>query len=171
MHTESTYVEDCLTLTTKDLLNGLYKRSDITYWPEDETDQSVWSISVAGSDPQEIAMEWEDVTYGKRAYFRCSCGYRATKLYLPHDATEFKCRNCHNLQYQLTSFNRYSVAGKALYRVNRMNKLSANRAGMSRIFYNGNYTKRFERFLSQCERAGFNSIVQGANDLKALVQG
>ena len=40
---------------------------------------------------------------------------------------------------------------------------------MSRIFYEGKFTKRFERFLGQCERAGFNSIVQGANDLKKLV--
>ena len=40
---------------------------------------------------------------------------------------------------------------------------------MSRIFYDGNYTKRFERFLGQCERAGFNTIVDGANALKQLV--
>ena len=165
-------VEDCVTLTTKDLLQGVYKRSDITYWQEDQNDQSIWSISVAGNEPREVAMEWEDVTYGKRAYFRCSCGHRATKLYLPLNTHEFKCRTCHHLHYQLSTFNRYSVAGRAIYKLNRMNKLSANRAGMSRIFYNGNYTKRFERFLGQCERAGcFDNIVRGAADLKQLLQG
>jgi hypothetical protein len=115
-------------------------------------------------------MEWEDITYGKRAYFICECGHRATKLYLPHNGHEFKCRKCHGLQYQLTTFNRYSVAGRSMYRMNRLHKLSNERAGMSRIFYNGNYTKRFERFLGLCDRAGLDHIVKGANDLKALIE-
>ena len=170
MSTESRCVEDSLSLTTKDLLQGVYLRPDITYWQEDSNDKSIWSISVTGSEPQEIAMEWEPVTYGERPYFRCECGHRATKLYLPPNGHKFKCRECHNLHYQLTTFNRYSIAGRKLYQVNRLNKLSNNRAGMSRIFYNGNYTKKFERFLGQCEKAGFNSIVQGANDLKLLIQ-
>ncbi len=170
MSTESNYVEDSLTLTTRDLLQGVYKSPDITYWQENDNDQSVWSISVKGNEPQEINMEWESITYGERPYFRCECGHRATKLYLPANSHEFKCRDCHNLHYQLTTFNRYSINGKKLYQLNRLNKLSNNRASMSRIFYEGKFTKRFERFLGQCEKAGFNSIVQGANDLKILMQ-
>lgn len=166
MNTESSFVEDSLAITTKDLFQGAYIRPEITYWQEDG---SVWSISVAGNEPQELIMEWEDITFGKRAYFLCTCGHRATKLYLPLNAHEFKCRDCHNLHYRLTTFNRYSVAGRKIYQLNRLNKLTNSRAGMSRIFYNGNYTKRFERFLGQCERAGFNSIVDGANALKQLV--
>jgi hypothetical protein len=165
----SLFVEDSFSIKPKDLLAETLVKPGISYWYEDPEDWSVWSISVNGSDPQEIKMEWEPITFGDRPYFRCECSRRASKLYLPPNGHEFKCRDCHNLSYQLASFNRHSPAGRKLYQVNRLNKLSNNRAGMSRIFYEGKYTKRFERFLRQCERAGFNSIVEGANALKKLV--
>ena len=169
MSRESSFVEDSFSIRPKDLLAETLVKPGISYWYEDPEDWSVWSISVNGSDPQEVKIEWEPITYGERAYFRCECGHRATKLYLPPNGHEFKCRSCHDLRYQLTTFNRYSVAGRKIYQANRLNKLSNNRAGMSRIFYNGNYTKRFERFLGQCDRAGFSAIVDGANALKKLV--
>ena len=68
METETSFVEDSLAITTKDLFRGAYIRPDITYWQEDDC---VWSISVIGHDPQEITLEWEDITFGKRAYFLC----------------------------------------------------------------------------------------------------
>ncbi len=170
MNTEL-FVENCYTLTPKDLLLGLGTRADINFWAEDPDDKSDWCISVSGNEPQKIALEWRDITYGARAYFRCMCDYRATKLYLPLNGHEFKCRRCHGLQYQLTTYNRHSVAGKVLYRLNRLQKLSDSRASMGRILYNGNYTKKFERFLSLCDRAGYDSIVKGAMDLKDLIKG
>jgi len=165
-------VENSFSITANDALEGRqHNRSDLNYWLEDENDPSAITVSIAGNEPQELNLEWVDITYGSRAYFLCSCGLRVARLYLPGNCKEFRCRRCHGLQYQLTTFNRYSIAGRKLYQINRLNKLSGNREGMSRIFYNGNYTKRFERFLGQCERAGFDSIVEGANALKLLING
>lgn len=127
-------------------------------------------VSVNGQNPQKFAWELVEMTFGEKAYFYCPCGYRATKLYLPPNSSEFKCRKCHKLRYELTVLNRKSVAGKSIYQINRLHKLANSRAGMSRIFYNGNFTKRFERFLRLCDRAGLESIVKGANDLKALIK-
>lgn len=165
------FVEDSFSLTPNDVIQGRqHGHSDISYWLDDDNDPSVVSVSMGGKEPQMLNLEWEDITYGKRAYFQCSCGLRATKLYLPLNGREFKCRKCHKLQYQLTTFNRYSVAGKVLYKMNRLQKLSESRANMGRILYNGKYTQKFERFLGLCEKAGFDSIAKGANDLKALLK-
>lgn len=177
------FIENCFALTTQDIARSLKValetgdfmrgnlRPDVNYWLEDPWDPSVVLLSVGESELQKVSLEWFDVTFGQRVYLRCSCNRRVTKLYLPRDHTVFKCKNCHNLRYRLGALNRYSSAGKALYRMDRLQKLAGNRASMSRIFYNGNYTKRFERFLRLCDRAGLKSIVQGANDLKALLQG
>lgn len=163
-------VENSFALTPKDILENRFGRPDINSWLEDTDDPSSITVSVAGHEPQVLNLEWDDITYGKRAYFQCSCGVRANKLYLPQRGHEFKCRKCHGLQYQLTTFNRNSVAGQSLYRMNRIQKLTASRESMGRILYNGNYTKKFERFLGLCERAGYNDIVKGANDLMTLIK-
>ncbi|MES2953016.1 MAG: hypothetical protein V4674_00450 [Patescibacteria group bacterium] len=147
------------------------KQLDITCWLENASGPSLVAVSINGHAPQSLQVEWEQITYGERAYFRCDCGSRATKLYLPPNGHTFKCRNCHGLQYQLSSFNRHSVAGVALYRMNRLQKLANSRADIGRILYKGSYTKRFERFLGLCDRAGLDSIVRGANDLKTLIEG
>ena len=176
------FVEDSFFLSPKDVLRNASriqkkavdegrKRVDLEYWLEDIGDQSIVLVNVGGKESQRIALEWEGITFGERAYFLCACGHRATKLYLPRSSTQFKCRKCHGLQYQLSSFNRYSTAGRFLYRANRLQKLANNRAGMARIFYNGNYTKRFERFLGLCDKAGLDDVVQGAKALKELVRG
>lgn len=166
------FVESSFSLTPNDVLQDRHHgRIDINYWIGDGAEPSVVFVTIDAKEPQIIGLDWQDITYGKKAYFLCSCGVRVLKLHLPLHGKEFKCRTCHGLHYELTTYNRYSIAGMKLYQLNRLNKLSNNRAGMSRIFYNGEYTKRFERFLGQCERAGFNSIVDGANALKQLVHG
>ena len=171
MNTEL-FIENCFAITTSDALEGRqHGRPDLNYWLEDENDPSAVTVSMGGNEPQELNIEWVEITYGSRPYFLCSCGLRVSKLYLPHNGNEFKCRKCHGLQYQLTTFNRYSIAGRELYKANRFQKLIASRESMGRILYNGNYTKKFERFIGLCERAGFNDIVKGANDLKLLIKG
>lgn len=175
-------IEECFHLTPRDVrsrfdhilrigVNSLKDRPEINFWFEDEDDPTHLFISVDGHEPQDLVWELDELTFGAKAYFHCSCGYRASKLYLPPNGTEFKCRKCHKLKYELSVVNKKSVAGKSIYRINRLHKLANSRASMSRIFYNGQYTKRFERFLRLCERAGLDSIVKGANDLKALVNG
>lgn len=163
-------VEDSFALTPNHIIqNRRSGRRDISYWLEDATRAAVF-VSIAGREQQRIPMLWRDITFGKRAYFECACGASAAKLYLPNGGKEFKCRECHGLQYQLTTFNRNSVAGKILYRTNRLRKLADSRAEMGRILYNGDYTKKFERFLGLCDRAGYHDIVKGANDLRALIK-
>lgn len=182
MTTESPFVEDSFALTPRDILRNIERprrigtnaddrRADVNYWLDHTGDDFAALISVGKNEPQRVVMEWQEITFGERAYFRCACGLRASKLHLPLGGNEFKCRKCHKLQYQLTHINRHSVAGRALYRVNRLQKLLDQRASMGRILYKGNYSDRFERFLRMCDRAGFDSIVQGANDLKALIKG
>lgn len=182
MMTTGLFVEDCFTLTPKDVgrrfdrirklgINSLESRPGVNYWFDDMSEPSFLFLSVDGHEPQKFTWEIIELTFGERAYFHCLCGRRVSKLFLPLHGKEFKCRKCHRLQYQLSSFNKNSIAGKSLYRMNRLHKLANSRAGMSRIFYNGNFTQRFERFLGLCDRAGLDSIVQGANDLKALVNG
>lgn len=166
----SAFVEDSFSIKPNDLLASTLVKEGISYWYDDPEDWSIWSISVNGNEPQTIHLEWADITYGERPYFVCECGHKAAKLYLPLGGNQFKCRKCHDLKYQLATFNRYSVAGKELYKANRMLKLANNRVDMGRILYKGNYTKRFERWLGLCERAGYNDAVKGANDLIALIK-
>ena len=170
------FVEDSLFLSPKDILCGISssqnKKGDsriLDYWLDNPAEPSIAFVSISGNEPQSISIEWKTITFGERAYFLCECNCRVSRLYLPQDKAKFKCRKCHNLQYQLASFSRYSVAGKSLYHMNRLQKLTNSRAGMGRVFYKGHYTKRFERFLGLCEKAGLESVVQGARVLKELV--
>lgn len=172
------FIENSFSISAKDILHNRRlvvddgnTHHEVNYWIEETAHASTVHISTKGGEPQTFDMELEELTFGKRGYFKCSCGLRVNRLFLPHNGTEFGCRKCHGLQYQLSSFNRYSVAGKSLYRINRLHKLSNSRAGMTRIFYGGSYTKKFERFLRLCDRAGLDHIVKGAEDLRTLLNG
>jgi len=44
-----------------------------------------------------------------------------------------------------------------------------SREKMGRILYKNNFTKRFERFLNLCNKAGLDDVVKGANTLKELI--
>lgn len=164
-------VEDCMILSPNDVLGHHPLHPDIHYWVEEADIPSFISLHFKNGKEQTLNLEWSEITFGTRAYFTCTCGSMVGKLYLPAQGNEFKCRACHGLKYRLSSYNRHSTAGRALYQVDRLQKLSENRASMGRIFYKGNFTKPFQRFLRQCDRAGFKSIVDGANDLKMLVGG
>ncbi|MSU60404.1 MAG: hypothetical protein EXS52_00615 [Candidatus Staskawiczbacteria bacterium] len=181
MDTKS-FIEDTFSISTKDVLQDkLYSKINnagagkghpaISYWLQDATDPLSITLSVNGGEPQGLNFEWVNLTYGIRAYFLCSCGVRVGKLYVPIGGTELKCRKCYHLQYFLTTFNKNSVAGMQIYKMNRLQKLADSRANMGRILYDGEYTKRFKRFIGLCDKAGFNSAVEGANHLMALIKG
>ena len=36
---------------------------------------------------------------GLRYWFKCQCGRRVAKLYMPPDSNIFRCRSCHNLTF------------------------------------------------------------------------
>ena len=175
-------VENCFILTPRDVgcsfdnikklgISSLDNKPEIAYWFDTDKELTYLFISVDGQEPQKFVWELVDIMFGERAYFHCSCGQRVSKLYLPPNSKEFRCRKCYNLKYELSTFNKNSVAGKYLYQANRLLKLANSRADMSRIFYKGGYTKRFETFLRLCDSAGLDSVVKGAQDLKALIHG
>lgn len=127
-------------------------------------------VTVGNNAPQRIETEGVDLPVSYRIYFICpGCDKRAYKLYLLPDGKEFKCRGCHKLRYKLTGINRKTPHGKMLYTMNRLDKLSKQREKMGTILYNGKYTRKFQSFLRQCDRAGYTKVIEDAAGLmKAL---
>jgi len=180
MNTEK-LVESCYVLTAKQVIKSkpindktsttlnIGVNKDIEYWQNTCGDDSEYELSINGKEPQIIKLEWQTITFGDKAYFKCECGSLVSKLYLPIKSAKFLCRKCHGLQYELSGFNKTSVAGQKLYKLNRLIKLSESRASMGRILYKGEYSKRFKSFLRLCEKAGFHSVVQGAKELQTII--
>ena len=179
-------IEDCFCLTPKwiednelrirkigDPLNP--DRPDINYWfAERETlDKSTMFITVGGSEPQKIGMIDVETSVAWRSYFLCpQCDKKVYKLYLLPNGKEFKCRSCHHgLRYTLTTINKNTPHGRMLYTVTRMNTLSKAREKMGTILYNGKYTKKFESFLRQCDRAGYTKASENAKGLMEAING
>jgi hypothetical protein len=46
------------------------------------------------------------LTYGDRYFFRCDCGRRCAKVYLPPGESFFKCRACYRLTYSSSNESR-----------------------------------------------------------------
>ncbi|OGZ28562.1 MAG: hypothetical protein A2427_02350 [Candidatus Nealsonbacteria bacterium RIFOXYC1_FULL_40_7] len=174
-------IEDAFFITPKDIFQnlkygksgdfGTKNRPEISFWLDDPADIFSITLGVDGHEPQTIKLEKVFITFGERAYFVCSCGLRVNKLYLPVNGDSFACRKCHKLQYFLTTFNKNSAAGRQFYKMNRIQKLVATRERMSRVLYNGEYTKRFSRFLQLCNKAGLNEVVDKAQGLMELIRG
>jgi hypothetical protein len=144
---------------------------DFDYRLDDYLYPSAVFISVAGGEWETIELDWVDITFGSRPYFKCPCGARVGRLYLPKGSSFFRCRKCHQLKYFLTTINKKSIAGQKIYEMNRMQKLVESRESMRKILHNGRFSKRFESFLKQCDKAGLENIVRGAEELKSLIGG
>jgi len=166
------YVEDSLTITPKevfDIANNTSKkkmRTDIDCWYEDESD--VVSVSLNGKEPQGINIEWIDVTYGRMAYFLCNCGSRVLKLYKPSNKTEFLCRDCSNLRYRVSSFSN-SIPGRAIYHMDRINKVIKIRSTISHVFFKKEFTSRYSSFLVKCRKFGLHEVVENSLKLKEII--
>lgn len=141
------------------------KKITINLWSEYRGNELYLAVAIEGLESQEILLSESDLTFGARTYFMCDCGHRSHKLYLPPNSTKFKCRKCHKLAYELTTFNHDTIQGKLFYRTNRMIKLANARAEMKRVFYKGQYTKRFKRHLDLFSRAGFGDVAEDAKKL------
>jgi hypothetical protein len=120
---------------------------------------------------QRIKLAESNLYFGPRSLFECSCGKRVTKLYLPPNTTEFKCRHCHNLIYELQKINRKTMSGSFLYKSNRMLKAMNDREGMRSIFYRGKFTKRVHRWLKLSGSVGMNNYVRDAIILQSAMNG
>jgi hypothetical protein len=176
------FVENCFSLTPRDVLRNFFRehrlgnniiddrRADIVYHFDDPRDPTFLFIAVGGQKPQAVGWEFREITFGLRSYFRCRCGARVQRIYLPPNSTEFKCKECHKLRYQLEAINSSSIAGKAIHRFIKTQKLADRRTQISRIFYAGRYTKRFESFLGLCARSGLFEAVNDAKKLMTLVK-
>lgn len=180
---ENHFIENCFCLTTRDVLRNFFRqkrnsyyitddrRGDISYRFDDPDDPSCLFIRVGNHESRAVGWEFCMLTFGLRSYFHCyHCNSRVAKLFLPPGGKEFFCKKCGKLRYQLESVNAKSVAGRAIHRFIKAQKLVDRRAAMSRIFYSGQYTKRFKRFIGMCARSGLSDIVKGADDLMTLVK-
>lgn len=174
----SQLIENCAALTIKDALKSVRSAKPVEVASNGHefglqcqfnTAMDVSTILTygKGQEPQEIALEWMDLTFGKTAFFICECGRRSRKLYLPPGTgvARFRCRICCHLKYELSQINRNSPQGKLFYSTNRIIKLANKRENMRRIFYAGTYTTRYRRFLKLCGQAGLDQVVSDANDL------
>ena len=142
-----------------------------SYWFESKDSDVFLVISIGGEHlPQRILISECQLQFGIRSYFVCDCGIQSCKLYLPADKEALKCRACYGLRYELSTINRTSPHGQFFYITNRTIRLANRRTDIKRIIYKGRFTKRYERFLKLCGKAGFDHVVQEARDLMAEIK-
>src|SRR3989338_4236283 len=175
------YVEDCFFLTQKIVDRNFsrirkmgspidLRRTDVNYWHEKEGSDWCLYIAVQNSEPQRVVLEEFETMYFYRVYFLCpGCSKRVHKLFLPPNSKAFFCRSCHHLRYRLTTFNRTTAHGRALYRSLRANTLSLQRMNIQTPIYKGCYTRKFETFLRKCGKAGLQSVVDDARGLMEAI--
>lgn len=167
------FIEDCVAITPKEVTaiatNGKHKKYpvDIDCW-FDDADSSLVSIGVNKREPQVITLEMVDINFGQMTYFICNCGSRVLKLYKPSLKAEFRCRRCHNLRYTVCSFNK-SIPGRAIYHMNRVNKIIETRATISHIFFKKEFTSRYSTFLMKCHKFGLHEVVENSLKLRDLI--
>jgi len=140
--------------------------SVVDYYVEYENEKTYLIINF-GEKPQRILLSEEELTFGNRSYLTCTCGNRVNALYL--DKGVFACRDCHKLKYQSTTINRNSKHGQFLYQQSQILKLMSLRESMSHIFYKSQYTKKFNRYLDLCSRAGLTSETLDAKELMTAI--
>ena len=124
-----------------------------------------------GEKDQMIKLAESELHFGPRSWFICDCGARVSKLYLPPQTTQFKCRHCHKLVYEITTCNRRTKQGELKYRFNRMIRLMNTRENIRSMFYNGQYTERYNRYLKFAEVLGLDDIVRDAKRLLEDING
>lgn len=164
---QGSYIENCfyITPTYNSVDYDLMRRMDVRIEYHIEAEDHILA-TVGNNEPQRIDTEDVVTAVSWRRYFLCPCcEKRVFKLYLLPNGKEFKCRKCHKLKYTITNINKNTPHGKMLYSMNRLDKLSKQREKMGTILYNGKYTKRFQRFLRMCSRAGYTKALTDAEEL------
>jgi hypothetical protein len=182
-----TLVESCLVLDTKTIKKDLHlarerkaniegyinitrgnTQSALDYRIEYESEYDYLVIQYL-KEEQRIRLTESELTYGPRSWFICSCDRVVSKLYLPRNTNEFRCRHCHNLAYELTTLNKKSKIGQYGYITNRRLKLMNTREKIRTIIYNGKLTERFNRFLKLSDKAGLASSRKDAEELLLVI--
>jgi hypothetical protein len=127
-------------------------------------------VIVFDEEEQRIRLTESELHFGPRSWFVCDCDRRVSKLYLPPNSRQFKCRCCHKLSYELTTFNKKTKSGLLFYRTNRIIKMMNLREGIRSTFYKGVPTCRFNRFLNLSDRAGMHNIRRDAEKLVEAIK-
>lgn len=179
---QSPYIENCFSLTPKridDCLNRIGRkigdntdpeRPDLKYEYDQKGEQYYKTVTVGGNEPQKIALETVETSFGEREYFLCNgCNSRCNKLFLLPGGHILRCMKCHKIKRQ--SFNPSSKQGELFIRAKKILKLIDERANMtSRIWYRSTYTKRYAKFLNGCLKVGLTDVVEEARALEALIK-
>jgi hypothetical protein len=110
---------------------------------------------------------------GTRWWFRCVCGRRVAKLYLPPGSTEFLCRHCHEVVY---SSQREGKRDRLLRRARKLERRLTTRPDGSLARPRGMHRSTFERIADEIEvlegEAYFSAIgplVHGREFTKAVL--
>lgn len=149
-----------------DIINGELLPAHLYWFDESNGDDYL----VIGNTDQRILISSQELYYGTRNYFRCDCGTRCSRLYLPHGKDYFRCRSCHHLRYELSGINRSSAHGKLMYVTNRKIKLVNSISNITRPLYKSRYTKRYTSLLTLCQKVGFDNVVIDARNLMKAIQ-
>lgn len=175
------FIENCFCLTPKrvdDSLNRVgrkigdisdLERADIRYEYEEVDGKYFILASVDGNAPQRIALETLETSFGERQYFHCeSCNSRRHKLFLLPGGHLFQCFKCQGIKRE--TFNPSSKQGQLFIRAKKILKLIDQQSRMtSRIWYRSVYTKRYEKFLSECLKIGLTDVVEEARALESAI--
>ena len=95
-----------------------------------------------------IKFESQEIHFGIRPYFFCSCGRRCNILYLHFNGFKFLCRRCNRLTYYLCTINRKAHNGELFYRFDRILKIHDMAGQIKRLNYNHKPTRKTKRLIS-----------------------
>jgi hypothetical protein len=149
------------------LFNG--GKPAIAHYSMEYEDEAIYLLINFGTKPQRFLLSEQELTFGAKNYFVCTCGCRTTSLYLKDGV--FACRNCHGLQYASSSINKNTKHGKYIFQQSQLNRIMDVRESVDRIFYRSQFSKRYKYWLNLCSRAGLNDEVRRANDLLVGING
>lgn len=167
-------IDSCISISPKEVLKILkgititrmdIRQLNLNCWLNDPNEPDFLCMSIGGREPQTLELEWLTFKYGDVAFFNCGAGHRVRKLYLVPQGNAFECRLCGKFRYFASRLNPKSEMGQAVHRFENMRKLVYARVGMSKISHKGKYTKRFNRWLERCSKAGLHDVVENAKTL------
>lgn len=116
-----------------------------------QVDLELWDLFLQFSSPESKIGGWQHIQLdavpsnlnGERPFFRCDCGRRANKLYMPFVSKKrWLCAKCHNITWRVKQFNRRTAPGAMGYFLDRHLQLQEKESRVKRIDYGGRLTRR-----------------------------
>ena len=132
-------------------------------WNEDK-----YLVINLGSEPQRIPLYERILSFGTMTGFVCDCGRKCNTLYLSGDS--FACRRCKLLRYESTRINTKSDYGYMLNMYAKRIELMEMRKNIKRVFYRGQFTKKYLRYIALCIKYHVYDEVDAAEKTKKLLR-